>query len=195
MKRFLPQTLLVAAALFTFNVSAQAAETYHFDSMHTYVLWHISHFGFSVQAGKFTMIDGTLTLDETAPQNSKVNVTVHTENLATGIPKLDEHLKTPMFFDTAKYPTATFVSSKIEVTGQNTGKIYGTLTLHGVSKPVVLDAVMLKQGVSPITNKNTIGFSATTKIKRSDFGMNAYLPNLGDEVQIDIGAEANQPSK
>jgi polyisoprenoid-binding protein YceI len=125
---------------------------------------------------------------------SQVKVTIHTNNMATGIPKLDEHLKSDSFFDVAKYPTATFVSDKIEVTGKNTGKIYGTLTLHGVSKPVVLDATMLKIGMHPMKNVKSVGFTATTTLKRSDFGMNAYLPNLGDEVQIDIGAEANLAS-
>ena len=191
MKRLLQQWMMIGALFFSFTISALAAETYNFDPMHTYILWHINHFGFSIQAGKFTMVDGTLILDEAKPENSKVNVTVHTDIIATGIPKLDEHLKSDTFFDVAKYPTATFVSNKILVTGKDTGKIYGTLTLHGVSKSVILDAKLLKIGMHPMNNKKSVGFSATTTVKRSDFGMGAYLPNLGDEVQIDIGAEAN----
>jgi len=183
--------MLFSILLFLFTQVSWAAETYNFDPMHTYVLWNISHFGFSVQAGKFTMIDGTLIVDAKKPQDSKVNVTIHTDDLVTGIPKLDEHLKSKDFFDVATYPTATFVSNKVVPTGADTGKVYGTLTLHGVSKPVVLDVKMLKIGMNPIKNIKTVGFSATTTIKRSDFGINAYLPNLGDEVTIDIGVEAN----
>src|SRR5690606_22937984 len=98
---------------------------------------------FSEQTGKW-MAEGTLSLDEAKPQNSKVNVTINVNDVITGIPKLDEHLKKEDFFDTAKYPTATFVSNKIRLTGKDKAKIEGTLTLHGVSRPVVLDVNLRK---------------------------------------------------
>lgn len=196
MKRsFLACSLAVAATFFSFAANAQDAETYKLDPSHTYVLWSVNHLGFSSQPGKFAMVDGTLTLDQAKPENSKVDVVINTDNLMTGVPKLDEHLKNKDFFNVKRFPKATFVSDKVEVTGQNSAKVYGMLTLLGVSKPVVLDVKLNKSGMHPITNKQSVGFTATTTIKRSDFGMNYGLPAVGDEVKIDIGAEANSDKK
>ena len=154
------------------------------------MLWHVSHFGFSSPSGKW-LANGTLILDETKPQNSKVDVTIQMDSLSTGIEKLDKHLKSKDFFDASQFPTATFVSNKVSVTGKKTAKVYGTLTVHGVSKPVVLDVTLNKMGVGPISNKKTVGFTAKTELKRSDFGVKAYLPGLSDLVKINIEAEAN----
>ncbi|HSW93500.1 MAG TPA: YceI family protein [Gammaproteobacteria bacterium] len=165
------------------------AETYQLDNQHTYVLWHISHFNFSNPSGKW-MADGTLVLDEKKLQDSKVNAVIHIATLTTGIKALDEHLMKPLFFDVQQYPDATFVSDKVNVTGKTTAKVHGILTVHGISKPVTLDVKLNRSGVSPITNKPTLGFTAKTVIKRSDFGMTALLPGLGDDVKIDIEAEA-----
>lgn len=191
MKRFLSRILVLPLLLLILPLHAQASETYQFDPMHTYVLWHINHFGFSIQTGKFTMVDGSLVVDEKKPQNSQVNVTIPMQNIATGIPKLDEHLASDDFFNVKKYPTAVFKSTKVEVTGKDKGKVYGTLTLLGVTKPVILNVKLLKSGIQPMKNKKSLGFTATTSFKRSEFGLDKYLPALGDEVQIEIGAEAN----
>ena len=101
----------------------------------------------------------------------------------TGLPKLNEHLLGDSFFDVAKFPTATFVSTKVDVTSKTTAKVTGDLTLHGVTKPVVLDVTLNKIGEN-MKKQKTAGFSATATIKRSDFGMTAYLPALGDEVKL-----------
>jgi len=192
MKRILQQALLVSALVLPFASTAQAAtETYTLDPGHSYVEWHISHFDFSHPSGKW-YANGTLALDKDKPQNSKVNVTINVGDIVTGIPKLDEHLKGEDFFDVAKYPTATFVSNKVDVTSKKTAKVYGTLTLHGVSKPVVLNVTLNKEGVSPITNKPTAGFAATTTIKRSEFGITKYTPGLGDEVKLNIEVESTK---
>src|SRR5262249_54308054 len=123
------------------------------------------------------------------------NATIDVADMITGIPDLDKHLKGKLFFDTEHYPTATFVSTKINVLSKNTAKVEGTLKVHGVSKPVVLDVTLNNVGMNPITNKITAGFTATTRIKRSDFGINTLLPSLGDNVDIKIGAEAYQDKK
>lgn len=193
MKRLLTKLLVISALLLPVTQSVQAAETYKLDSGHTYVLWHISHFGFSNPSGKW-YANGTLVLDEAKPQNSKVDVIINTADINTGIAKLDEHLKGKDFFNVDQFPTATFVSNKVNVTGKNTAKVQGTLTLHGVAKPVTLDVTLNKAGMSPVSNKKTVGFTASTKIKRSDFGITAYLPGLGDEVKINIEAEASPAS-
>ncbi len=170
---------------------AHAADKYTLDPGHSYVLWHINHFGFSHPSGKW-MAEGTLVWDQAQPQNDKLDVVIHTSEIVTGIPKLDEHLKSADFFDVAQFPTATFVSNKVDVTGTDTAKVTGILTLHGVSKPVTLDVKLNKNGVSPITQKQTLGFTGSTILKRSDFGISKYLPGLSDDVQLEIEAEATK---
>lgn len=190
MKRILINLIIFFQCYFSFAVAASTIETYQLDPMHTYVLWSTSHVGYSIQTGKFVLVDGTITFDEAKPQNSKLNVIIHTDNIVTGIPKLDKHLRSKDFLNVENYPTATFVSDKIIVTSKNTGKIYGKLTLLGVTKPTILDVKLLKTGIHPITDKKSLGFSATGKIKRSDFGMKYFVPAVGDEITLNIGAEA-----
>lgn len=171
--------------------AADAAEAYKFDPNHTSVVFHVSHFGFSYPSGKWSA-EGDLVLDEAKPKNSKVDVTIKTATVDTGIPKLDEHLRSKEFFDVEQFPTATFVSDKVTVTGKDKAKVHGLLTMHGVSKPVTLNVKLNKVGINPKSNKKTAGFTASTSIKRSDFGMTTYAPAIGDEVKIDIEAEAQK---
>ena len=186
--------MIIASSLFLslFTTAFAAAETYNIDPTHTYVLWHISHFGFSNPSGKWMVAEGKIILDEAKPQDSKVDITIHTADLVTGFVKLDEHLKSNTFFDVAKFPTATFVSDKVDVTGKDTAKVHGMLTLHGVTKPITLDVKLNALGMHPISNKKTAGFSATANLKRSDYDMKAYLPGLGDDVVLDIQVEASK---
>jgi polyisoprenoid-binding protein YceI len=184
------QLLIFFAALFLSYLSpVLAAETLTLDPMHTYVLWRIDHFGFSHPSGKW-LAAGTLTLDKTHPGNSKVNVTIKVADMITGIDELNKHLKGKLFFDTDQFPLATFASDKVTVTGKDTAKVKGTLTVHGISKPITLNVKLNQAGINPVTNKMTAGFSATATLKRSDFGITTLLPGLGDEVKLDIEAEA-----
>lgn len=195
MKRNLSCLLALLVATFSFSTATYAAaETFTLDKNHTYVLWSIKHLGFSTQVGKF-YATGQLVLDQDHPDQSKVNATIKIADIATGLPELDKHLKDKLFFNQEKFPTATFVSDKVEVLGKDSAKVQGMLTLHGVTKPVTLNVTLNKTGINPISNKNAVGFTATTEIKRSDFGMNTLLPDLGDEVTIQIGAEAYQDKK
>ena len=168
---------------------AQAADKFTFDNQHSYVLWEIEHLGFSQQVGKW-YVDGFVVLDKDHPDQSKVEATVDINNLITGLPELDKHLKSKAFFDVEHFPKATFISNKVDVINDTSAKVSGMLTLHGVSKPVTLMVKINKTGENPISNKIGVGFTATTTIKRSDFGMNTLLPSLGDDVTISIGAEA-----
>jgi polyisoprenoid-binding protein YceI len=189
MKRnFVKSTVLCLSAL-ALMPSLAATEKYTFDPMHTQVLFHINHFGFSNPAGKW-LVEGSLDLDKDKIMKSKVSATINIANMNTGIPELDKHLKSELFFDVAKFPTATFVSDKIDRVGSNKAVVHGTLTLHGVSKPIRLNVKLNKMGINPINNKFTAGFTASTKFKRSDFGLKALLPGLGDEVTLDIESEA-----
>lgn len=169
---------------------ALAADTYTFDPSHTAVTFHINHFGFSNPSGKFMSVTGSVTLDQQNPAASKVEATIGIAGVNTGVAKLDEHVKTPDFFDAAKFPEAKFTSTKVEVTGEKTAKVTGDLTLHGVTKPVILDVTLNQVGPN-MMKKQTAGFTASTTIKRSEFGMSTYVPNLADDVRIDIEAEAN----
>ncbi len=193
MKRKLLQCFIFCICCFIFSLTAQAAETYTIDSRHSYVLWHISHFGFSNPSGKW-FVQGTIVLDKDKPQDSKVNVTISIADMVTGDEELNTHLKDKSFFDVAQFPTATFVSDKVVVTGKDTAKVHGILTLHGVSKPIVLQVKLNKAGQNPVNDKMAVGFTANTKLKRSDFGISAFLPGLSDEVKIEIEAEAYKSS-
>lgn len=181
---------IIPALAFALPLSAQPVE-YTIDPMHTFVLWHINHFDFSNPSGKW-YAEGTLSYDKDKIENSKVNIKINVADMVTGIKKLDEHLKGKEFFDVAQFPTATFVSDKVEAIDSKTAKVSGKLTVRGVSKPVILEVKLNKQGMSPVSNKETIGFSAHTEVKRSDFDMKAFLPGLGDNVKLDIEVEATK---
>ncbi len=186
MKKILP---LVAFVFYGF--ASNAADNYKLDPSHTNITWQADHFGFSSQNGKFAEVEGDLLLDEKHPNKSQINVTINTKNIFTGLKKFDEHLKSDDFLKVKSFPTATFISKKVVITGKNTAKIHGDLTLVGVTKTVVLNVKLNKIGVNPISNKKTAGFSANTVIKRSDFGINYALPAINDEVKLTIDAEAN----
>ncbi len=172
-----------------------AAQTiYQIDPMHTFVLWHINHFGFSHPAGKWTA-SGELGIDKEKLENSKANVTIDVAHMITGLPELDKHLSGKIFFDVTKFPTATFVSDKVEVTNNQITKLHGILTIKGIAKPIWLDVKLNKEGKNPITENEAVGYSAHTTLKRSDFGIKTLLPGLGDEVKIDIELEAFVPKK
>ncbi|HAU1638202.1 TPA: YceI family protein [Legionella pneumophila] len=190
MKRNYRHFIFAILAVFAFSTDIYAEpQTLTLDNQHTYVLWKVKHLGFSTQAGKW-YANGQLVLDKDNPQQSKVNVTIKIDDIVTGIPELDKHLKGKLFFDTKQFPTATFVSDKVEVTGKHKAKVYGMLTLHGVTKPIILDVVFNKAGINLLNDRETVGFSATTSLKRSDYGIKALIPEVGNDVEIEIEAEA-----
>lgn len=187
------KSTLIAAALFAGSLTPAfaAPETYALEATHTEVVFSWTHFGFSKPTAKFMNAVGTLVLDEAAPAASSVEVSFAIDGLNTGVAALDEHLKKPDFFDAAKYPTATFKSTKVDVTGKDTANVTGNLTIHGVTKPVTLAVKLNKIGAN-MKGVKTAGFSATGQIKRSDFGMGAYVPAVSDEITLVITAEANK---
>ena len=134
-----------------------------------------------------------MTIDPAKLGATTVAIEVPISGLVTTVPALNDHLKSAQFFDAAKFPTVTFKSTKITVNGSN-ATIAGLLTLHGVSKSVTLDAHFVGAGSNPLSKKVTIGFAATTSIKRSDFGMTTYLPALGDNVDLHINAAFERAS-
>jgi polyisoprenoid-binding protein YceI len=179
-----------ALALALFAAPSFAADTYTLEPTHTSVTFQYTHFGYSHPTGKFMNAKGSVTLDETTPANSSVEVSFDISGINTGVPALDEHLKSADFFDAAQFPTATFKSTKVEPTGADTAKVTGDLTIHGVTKPVVLNVKLNKEAVNPMMNKKGVGFTATGTINRSDFGMGKYVPAVSDQVDLYIEAEA-----
>lgn len=163
------------------------AGTYAIDPTHTQILFAYDHMGFSNNMGIIAQPTGTLTLDPKNPGAATVSVEVPIANLRTGIPALDEHLMKADFFDVAKFPTATFVSTGVTVDGTS-ADITGNLTIKGITRPVTLDAQFYGAGMHPMAKKENIGFSATTMVKRSDFGMSMAVPMVGDEVELKIVA-------
>ncbi|AMV14395.1 YceI family protein [Legionella pneumophila serogroup 1] len=190
MKRIYRHFIASILAVFALTSYVYAEpQTLTLDNQHTYVLWKVKHLGFSTQAGKW-YASGQLVLDKDNPQQSKVNVTIKVDDIVTGIPELDKHLKGKLFFDTKQFPTATFASNRVEVMGKNKAKVYGMLTLHGVTKPIILNVILNKAGINLLNDRETAGFSATTSLKRSDYGIKALIPEVGDDVEIEIEAEA-----
>lgn len=182
---------ILALSFFTKNSFAEENK-YAIEPTHTSVLWVANHFGFSDVSGKFSEIEGSITFDEKNPAKSAVDATIKIASINTGLAKFDQHLKSKDFFDVEKFATAKFISKKITVTGKNKAKIEGDLTLLAVTKSVVLDAKFNKAGVNPINQKQSIGFSAKTIIKRSDFGINYAIPGVADNVNLIIEVEANR---
>lgn len=178
-----------------FAAPALAEDKYNFDKSHTRILFFISHLGFSETVGDFTDYDGWFIFNEQEPAKSMVDVTLKPAGIHTVSPKLDEHLQSADFFNTAKYPTIHFVSKSIKVTGAKTGEITGDLTILGVTKPVTLNVTFNKADFFPMTGNYVAGFSAKTTIKRSDFGMNYSIPMVGDEVRVEIYTEGIHESK
>lgn len=160
--------------------------TYKVDGGHTQVVFAWDHMGFTNNAGTISEPTGTLTLDKANPAASKLSVTFQIANLRTGVAKLDEHLMKADFFDAAKFPTATFVSTSVKPTGATGADITGNLTIKGVTKPVTLDAEFYGAGIQPMSKKENVGFVATGTIKRSEFGMGYGVPMVGDAIELKI---------
>ena len=187
---------LAFAGLLGAAVSVQAVPvTYKLDPGHTMVLFSWNHFGYSNPTADFGLGEGTLVFDEQHPANSSVDVTLPLDLLDTHVPALDEHLKKPDFLDAGTYPVVTFKSTQVQPLGGNKFKVTGNLTVHGVTKPVMLDATLNKIGPHPMSKAQSIGFDATASIKRSDFGVGAYVPNVSDEIAIRITTEGSVPKK
>ena len=186
-----PLITLVLAALLA--APALAADRYTFDPNHSQIRMQHTHFGFSNPQSSFQKFDGELALDTQDWSKSSVSVTIPVDSLYSGVDKFTAHLKSPDFFDVAKFPTASFKSTAVAPAGEGKLKVDGDLTLHGVTKPVSLDVTINKVGESPGgKGGTTAGFDASTTVKRSDFGLGLYVPNVSDEIRIEITTETHK---
>jgi len=174
--------------------AAAQAGSYTVESSHTRVGFSVSHFGFSDWFGEFANVTGSLALDPADVTRSKLAVSIPVATIATTNTTLDDELRSAEWFDAGAYPAITFVSTKVERTGERTADVTGNLTFHGVTKPVTLKASFNGGGVNPMNKAYTVGFNATGTIKRSDFGVTKYVPVVGDEVTLRISAAFEKAS-
>ncbi|SEO09288.1 YceI family protein [Acinetobacter sp. yr461] len=177
------------------SVTLAAPVDYKIDPTHTATVFSWNHFGFSTPSANFSDIQGVIKVDNAKPANSSVNVTIPLSSVNTNVSALDKEFQEEAWFNAAKYPNITFKSTKVETKDKKHFKITGDLTVKGVTKPVVLDAVLNKQGEHPMAKVPAIGFNATTSFKRSDFGLGNYVPNVGDKITVNITTEAKVDKK
>lgn len=191
-----PLASLALSVATLFAAAAQAAPSpYVLDPHHTQITFGWTHFGFSHMSGRFDKVDGTFLFDPAAPAKSKVEVSIPIASISTGVSDLDDDLRSDGFFDAGKFPAATFKSTSVKSTGKDKLAVSGDLTIHGVTKPVILDVTINKIGMHPMAQRAAAGFDASTTIKRTDFGISKYAPNVSDEIQIHISTETMVPKK
>lgn len=183
--------------LFTAPVLAQAVDLsktpagpYALDKSHASLTFRVSHLGFSMFTGRFDNLFAKLNLDPLAPEKSAVEASVYANSVNTNVEKLDEHLKSADWLKVEQFPMITFKSTGVSAAGSK-AKMVGDLTLLGVTKPVTFDVTLRGAGMNPFAKLDTVGFAATTTIKRSEWGLKTYLPAIGDDVELSLEAEFN----
>jgi polyisoprenoid-binding protein YceI len=181
--------LLVCAVSTAFG----APFAYELNEAHTDVTFRINHAGFTMKHGSFANISGTLNLDADHLDASAVEVTVAINSISTNHAKRDHDLQAANWLDAVQYPAMHFVSNKVTFMGTNKLDVAGTLSLHGVTKPLILHATVNRIGSSPFGGAQTAGFSATATLKRSEYGIKELIPMIGNEVTIEIDAEFAVP--
>lgn len=194
MMKLLASLLALAPAL-----ALAATSSWSVDPAHSQVGFGVKHLVISTVRGEFKTYTGKIVLDEADVTKSTVDATVDVNSIDTKVADRDAHLKSPDFFDAAKYPSMTFKSSKVAKAGKGKLKVTGDLTLHGVTKPVVLDVATTPE-VKGMQGETRRGFAATTKISRKAFGLtwNNLVeagPAVGDEVTITLELEAVKDQK
>ncbi len=182
------QLLMAAAPPVTTDPAKIPAGTYKIEPYHTQVLFSVNHMGFSYFTGNFSGVSGAAVLSPKKPASMSVSVSVPVASVSTTSPKLIEELKEADWLDATKFPTMVFRSSSVTTTGPGTADITGTLTLHGVTKPLTLHAKFVGAGVNILSKNETAGFQLTGTLKRSDFGVSKYVPLISDDVSLTINA-------
>ncbi len=182
--------LLIVTAAFAFAVPAFGqARTWQIDPNHTAAQFSVRHMGISTVRGDFTKVSGMAIYDPADPGKTTLEATIEASSIDTRVERRDNDLRSPNYFDVAKYPTLTFKSKKAEAAGPGKLKITGDLTIHGVTKEVVLDVDGPSAPVQDPKGNSHMGASATTKISRKDFGVGGASGMVGDEIPITIDVE------
>jgi polyisoprenoid-binding protein YceI len=188
------KALLIAVTITGLSAAPSlASDTFKFEPDHTSAIFQYDHFGLSHPSGKIMGATGTLVLDQDDPSKSAVDVTLDMATLTTALPKFDALLKGDGYFDVAKFPIATFKSTKVELIGDatapKTANVTGDLTIHGVTQSVTLAVTFNKKAFNPALFKTVYGFSATAHLSRKAFGLAKYEPIVGDDIDLIIDAE------
>ncbi|MEO5693384.1 MAG: YceI family protein [Usitatibacter sp.] len=186
MKQFVPAAAL--AVLVALPAMAEL-ENFTIDPNHTFPAYEVSHFGYSIQRGRFNRTSGRITLDEAA-RKCGAEVTIDATSVSSGVAKLDEHLKGEDFFNTPKHPNITFISTDCVFDGARVKSVKGDLTMNGITRPVTLAATTFQCAPHPMMKKKVCGGDFETAVKRSEFGIKYALPALGDDVKLRINVEA-----
>lgn len=187
------KTIIATAAFAAATLTTPAfatSETYVLDASHSQIVFSYDHLGYSTTYGMFSGFEGEIAFDQTDPAASSVSVSFPVRTMLTGWEARFEHFMSADFFGASDDEMVTFVSTGIEVTGENSALITGDLTLNGITKAVVLDATLNQSGDHPMEAKPWAGFAATTTLLRSDFEVGAFAPFISDEVDVMISIEA-----
>ena len=182
----------LAACLALFASQAEAGERYLLDPSHSQAIFSYEHLGYSTTWGMFSGFEGEIVFEREATEMSSVAVSIPVTALFTGWEERDATFLSADFFGADENDRVTFASTSIEVTGESTGRITGDLTLNGITRSVVLDASLTREGPHPVEGKDWLGFSAETVLKRSDFDMGAFAPFISDEVRVMVSVEAGR---
>lgn len=184
---------LMAAAVFGAATSAVAEpQNYVLDPSHSQIVFSYNHLGYSTTYGMFSGFEGEITFDQENPAASSVAVTMPVRSMITGWEERFSAFMSADFLDTPEGDgeLVSFSSTSIQITGEATALISGDLTLNGMTKSVVLDAKLNATGLHPLAQREWAGFDATTTLSRSDYGLGAFVPFIGDEVEVLISIEA-----
>ena len=182
--------IVLATVLAALPVAAAFGASYQVDPRHSQVRFTYSHLGFANITGRFDALEGRIVYDPASPAASSVAMTVAIDSISTGVAALDDHLRRDDFFDAASHPSASFTSTAVEPAGEGRLRVTGDLGIRGITRQVVFDVTVNKVGTHPMRNVPAAGFDAVARIRRSDFGIDKHVPNIPDEVRIEVSVEA-----
>ena len=199
MKNVIRSLTAVTALALSLGANAELADmpsgAYVLDKTHGYITFSYDHLGFSTPHVGFRSFDVSLDLDSANIENSKVDVLIDATSIDSRVEVFNGHLSGEDFFDTANHPQITFTTTEINSTGDNTFDLTGDLTIKGVTKPVTLNAILRKADMHPMRNVPSIGVTAEGMLSRSEFGLTRGVPNIGDEVTLQISVELPQKAQ
>jgi len=191
-----PLSAVLAAIALLFTLSATAQETWQLDPNHSSAQFAVRHLGVSTVRGAFTKVSGSVVYDPANLGKSSIQTTIEASSVDTRVEMRDNDLRSPRFLDSQKYPAITFQSKKVEAAGAGKLKVTGDLTIHGVTKEVVLDVDGPTSAIKDPMGKDRLrmGASATTKINRNDFGVSGLPGIVGDDITITLDVEMTKPA-
>jgi polyisoprenoid-binding protein YceI len=184
---------LVALATMVVPAVGQT-QSWSIDPAHSSAQFAVRHMGISTVRGAFTKVSGSVQYDAADPQKTTIDATIDANSVDTRVEMRDNDLRSPNFFDVTKYPSLTFKSKRVEAVGGGKLKVSGDLTIHGVTKEIILDVEGPSAAVKDPGGNLHVGAGASTSINRKDFGVNGAGPMVGDEVTITIDLELKRPS-